>query len=118
MSTTVRGFLVRIMPCGKGDVSMPEKLRRRKDALECATTSEPASFWRRRLEGLVAFDAMRPQPAVRAVKDPQATVTLSPGAGCLPGNRPLCLDHELALRLRLNPRRISTVRQVDISGPP
>ena len=29
------GFLVRIMRGGNGDVSMPEKLRRRKDAVAC-----------------------------------------------------------------------------------
>ena len=51
------GFLVRIMRGGNGDVSMPEKLRRRKDAF--AGCHDRARFFSQNVEGFVAFDAMR-----------------------------------------------------------
>jgi len=76
------GFLVRIMRGGNGDVSMPEKLRRRKDALTCY--HDRARFFSQSMEGFVAFDAMRPQPAVHSLKDCHAPVTIPPGAGCPP----------------------------------
>jgi hypothetical protein len=70
------------------------------------------------MEGFVAFDAMRPQPAVHAVKDPQATVTIPQARDASPAIARLASITNWPLRFGLKAAENFRRAGVNIHGPP